>query len=98
MATYTELFELRQDAGLLNKITTAIAIKSKNVIDGAGTAGQKDWAREAINNPSGVSEKVIWFMLVANKDNSIAQIQGANDSAVQANTDVAIDDLISGLV
>ena len=52
MATYKELFQLRSDSDLLNKITSAIAVKCKSVIDdGTATAGQKSWAREVIQNP-----------------------------------------------
>jgi len=98
MATYTELYELRQDSNILNKITSAIAIKCKAVIDdGASTTGQKEWAREKIQNPNGLKGQIIWSLLVANKDQSVSTIQNANDAAVQNNVNTAIDDLIADL-
>ena len=98
MATYEELFDLRQDSNLLNKITSAIAVKCKAVIDAVGaTAGQKTWAREVIQNPDGKKGDVIWPLLVANKDATVAQIQSAADTLVQTNVNTAIDDLIADL-
>jgi len=96
MATYQELFDLRQDSDLQNKMTTAIAVKCKAVIDGVGTNGQKDWARVAIINPD--ASQYIWFVLEANKNSSVAAIQSATDTAVQNNVNNAIDDIIGDLV
>lgn len=97
MATYAELFDLRQNSVILNKITSAVAVKAKSVIDGAGTAGQKAWAREAIKTPRETARDLIWFVLVANKGSSKTQIIAAGDTAVQNNTDTAIEDVISDL-
>ena len=98
MATYEELFELRQSSDLLNKITTAITVKCKAVIDDAGaTSGQKDWARTYYKTPELLKKEVIWPVLEANKSSSVAQIQGATDNAIQSNVSSAIDDLIADL-
>jgi hypothetical protein len=97
MATYEELFKLRQNSTLLNKITTAIAIKCKAVIDSSAIAAQKDWARRYIQNPESLKDKIIWPMLVANKDKDVATIIGVDEAPLQTNVDNAIADIIADL-
>jgi len=98
LANHEELFNLRQYSGLLNKITSAVAIKCKAVInDGTATGGQKDWARQVIQAPESKKEAIMWPLLVANKDATVEQIQGATDGQIQSNVDQAISDLIGDL-
>ena len=99
MATYQELFDLRNDSSLLNKITTAIAIKCQAIIDDeAATAGQKVWARESIQKPEILKTAIIWSVLIANKEVSVTNIKNATDSAYQNNVNNAINSLIEDLI
>lgn len=91
MATYTELFELRNSAPLLNKITAAVAVKADAIrADGAATAEQKAWALRAFTNPEGEAQKIIWAVLAANKGATAEAITSATDAAIQTAVDAAI--------
>lgn len=91
MASYTELFELRSNAPLLNKITAAVAVKADAIrADGAATAEQKAWALRAFTNPEGEAQKIIWAVLAANKTFTVEQITGATDVAIQTAVDAVI--------
>lgn len=99
MATYEELFNLRSYSPLLNRITTAITVKCKLVIDDEGaTAKQKDWAKTYYKTPETLKKEVIWPVLEANKGASVSTIQNAQDNTVQNNVNDVIDDLISDLI
>ena len=97
MATYVELFDLRSDDALRNKIAVACVVKAADLIDGATpTTAEITWANEAIQSPLSKAEAIMNYVLAANKAGTVAQIQGASDSAIQANVDTAVDALIAG--
>lgn len=97
MATYTELYDLRSDSSLLNRITVAAVVKAQSLIDGGTpTVDEITWANNTIMNPRDVAESLINYVLAANKAASVATIQGASDSAIQTNVDNAADALIAG--
>jgi hypothetical protein len=95
--TYSELFSLRSNSELLNKITTAIAIKCKDVIDSSSIIVQKDWARKYLKDPESLKDKIIWSLLVANKDVEVSVITEATDSNIQSAVNTAIDNLIADM-
>ena len=97
MATYAELHGLRQDSELLNRVAAGVAVKSKDLIDNAVGIPQKNWGRESIKNPDQTAKDVLWFILVANKNSSLAQINGASDAQIQTNVDNAINDMVGDL-
>lgn len=97
MATYTELFNLRSDGALKNRVVTAVIVKAQNLIDAASpTATQIDWAEAAIANPVGKAVEILNYVLAANKDADVSAIQSATDDAIQSNVDAAVDVLIAG--
>ena len=99
MATFTELFNLRNESVLLNKLPAPICIKCKAIIDDTGAnAVQKDWARKGYENPESLKGLIIWPILIANKDKTVAQIRAATASSIQTNVNDTINDLISGLI
>lgn len=99
MATYADLvgFYGTTDFDLLrNKVKVAITIKCKAIADDTGaSASQQAYAKTAIGNPQSSADTVINYVLAANKDASITQINAATDAAIQTNVDNAIDDLLS---
>lgn len=99
MASYTELSTLQNDRDLMRKIAVAIAIAADTVRqEGVGTdnhANRLVWAKNVLANPPGDSQKVLWGMIAANKDLSIADIEAATDTKIQTNVDNLID-LLAG--
>ena len=96
MATYTELYDQRSNDVLRNKIAVAVTVKAQDLLDGTPTAAQVQWASEAIADPIGKAGMLLNYVLAANKDATVQQINGASDAAIQANVDAAVDVLISG--
>lgn len=97
MATYPELFDLRTDSGLRNRIAVAVSVKAQALIDGANpTAAQIAWANEAIRDPEGKAATLQNYVLAANRNATVQQIQSATDAAVQENVNDAVDALITG--
>lgn len=97
MATYLELFALRSDSDLNDKIAVAVAKKAQAIIDEATpTAAEIAWANEAINNPVAKAGTLINYVLAANSEATPAQITGASDASIQTNVNAAVDALIAG--
>lgn len=97
MATYTELFELRADSALRNKIAVAVAVKAQALIDLASpTEAQIAWANAAIDNPVSKADTLLNYVLAANKTATVAEIQRATDAAIQTAVSAAVDKLIAG--
>ena len=97
MATYQELFDLRSDDALRNRISVAVAVKAQELIDGGSpTQAQLDWASSAIQSPISKAGELLNYVLAANKAASVAQIQAATDTAIQTNVSAAVDKLVAG--
>lgn len=92
MATYTELFDLRSNSDLRNKVAVACVVKAQLIIDSASpTAAQLAWARSAIATPIAVADELLNYVLAANKSAAASQITGASDATIQANVSAAVD-------
>ncbi len=95
MATYNELFALRSNADLRNRITAAIAVKCDEIRLEADTvpnyANRRLWAKEALTAPDAMAEKMMWGILAANRAFTSAQIAAAGDTALLS----AVNDLVN---
>lgn len=101
MATYAELLTLSADQPLRDKITVAVVIAAEKIASetapfGTPTTEQKAWARTALDNPRGEAKTAHFAVLAANASLSVAQIQAASDSAVQANVNAIVPTLAGG--
>ncbi len=99
MATYQDLFDLRRNQGLIDKVTTAVVIAAETIFtetSGANLANRQTWAREAIINPRKMAEVFMGVVLAANKSATRTSILAAADSAIQTNVDDAVDDFANG--
>jgi len=96
MATYMELFALRADSDLQDKIAVAVAIAAYAKLSGTPSADEAAWAKNAIADPGSMSRVVINAVLAANKTESVATIQGASDAVIQTTVDAVIDGLVLG--
>lgn len=97
MATYSELYDLRSNDTLKNKVSVAVAIKAQALLDAAmPTAAQVAWANDAITDPVSKAGQLLNYVLAANSSATVAQITGASDSSIQNNVNSAADALIAG--
>ena len=100
MATYTELYNLRNDNALKNRVVVAVIVSAETVMDeDAGTDNRANrllWARSVFAAPEREADRMFMAVLAANKDSAVATIQGASDAAIQANVDAHIDLFATG--
>ena len=97
MATYPELFDLRTEGDLRNKIDVAVTIKAKDLIDlPTPTAEQIAWANEAIANSTAKVQALYNYVLAKNSAATVEQITSAADAVIQSHVNNAVDALIAG--
>ena len=97
MATYLELFELRSDSDLQDKICIAVIKKAWSLLDGNNPTKQKAaWASSAIHDPAGKANSLMNYVLAAESESTVEEIQSVSDATIQAHVDSAADALISG--
>ena len=100
MATYTELFNQGSDSAFRNKVSVAVCVAADGIrVEDVATANHANrliWAKRALENPRTVAENMHFAILVANKDLTVAQIQGASDVAIQSNVDACVDVFAQG--
>lgn len=91
MATYLELYTLRGNPDLRQKIAVALTITADvirtEIAATNGHALRVTWAGRILSGLDGEAEKALRLLLAANKGATVAQIQGAPDSAIQSNVD-----------
>ena len=95
MATYEELYNLRTDSALRNRVTTACIIAAETVMNELVTvdnhANRLVWAKSVFANPSSEADRMYMAILAANAGSDVAVIQTATDVAIQANVDSHVD-------
>jgi len=95
MATYQELHSLNNNSDLQEKVEVAVVVAADTIrTDGSPPTNQAQrlvWAADAMANPKDVAKSMLWAVLAANKDATIANITGATDAAIQTNIDDAVD-------
>lgn len=96
MASYLELRNLFNDGDLMSRVEVAVMVKAQAMIAGA-TAAEKAWIADAILNSKRTANDVLKLVLAQNKDNSVAQIQGANDAVLQGAVDAVIPTLVDAM-
>lgn len=101
MATYSEIYDLRNDPASLDlrrRVSVAMSIKSQAILDdGASTSLAKTWATETLQTPEARLDSIFNYVLAANKDATTGQITGATDTQIQSNVDTAIDAITGAL-
>ena len=95
MATYLELFSLRTNSELVNKVTVACIVAAEFIrTEDTQTANHTErmiWAAKVFANPEAEARRVLWALLAANKAATASNILAATDAAIQTNVDAAID-------
>lgn len=95
MATYLELYNLRGNVDLRQKVEVALTVAADTIrSETASTNGHAlriTWAQGVLGGTLGESEKALRMLLAANRGGTVSNIQGASDSAIQSN----VDDIIN---
>ena len=102
MATYTELLAIASTGigdALRNRIRVAVVVAADVVRAEEATtpnhANRMAWARLVLQAPDVEAQRMMWAVLAQNRAFTQAQITGADDAAVQAAVNQAID-LLAG--
>ncbi|MGE3932344.1 MAG: hypothetical protein AB7F67_03790 [Rhodospirillaceae bacterium] len=101
MATYTELFALRDHPELTNRITVAATIAAVAIVaesdQTANHANRLIWARTTLKDPSAMARRLLWTLLAQNATLTPAQLVAVTDAnllaAVNGVINVFADDL-----
>lgn len=100
MATYTELFGLRANDALRNRITVACIIAAEAVrVENESTANHANrllWAKSVFANPLAESDRMLWAVLAQNAAITLAQITGATDAQIQTAVNNAVNVFATG--
>ena len=100
MATYAELYDLNSNSALKNKITVATIIAAETVRGkDPGTTNHANrlvWAAAVFASPASEGERMFWAVIAANSGQSVANITGASDAAIQTNVNNAVDLFATG--
>lgn len=100
MATYTELYDLMNDTGLRNRVATACLVSAEAIRTEAANvtnhANRLLWAKAAFNGPTAEATRMLPAILATNKAQTVAQITGATDAALQTAVNAAVDIFATG--
>ena len=100
MATYTEIFQIKNDSVMINKVVVACVVAAEGIMaEDGGTPNHENrltWAASVFQNPNNEALRMWWAMLAANIDLEVAQITGATDTAILAQVDAHIDLFATG--
>lgn len=99
MATLQELADLPENASwgdLVAKIRAALLIKAYNLTElPTPSQAQLDYATSVILDPGAQANQVAFYVVAANSGQTVANILGASDSAIQNNVNGAVDNLFT---
>jgi len=94
MATYLELYTLRGNVDLRQKIAVALTIAADTIRSEVNTVPGHDrrvtWAKDALGSLDTEAERALRMLLAANKGATVAQIKGASDVSIQTNVDAIV--------
>jgi len=95
MATYSEIFSIRSEANLVERVTVAVVVAAEAIradaLPPANQAARLVWASKVFADPSTEARRMLWAVLAANKSYTLAQITGATDTVLQNNVDASVD-------
>jgi hypothetical protein len=95
MATYSELRALFSDDDLRHRVETAVVIAAEAELAATpGSVEGRAWGLKALQDPGTWGRKAFILVLAANKGASVAAIQMATDTTIQA----AVDAITPGCI
>jgi hypothetical protein len=94
MATYLELKSLFGNGPLRDKMEVALCDKARAILaEATPNAGRLAWVETVLSNTAAEAERVLKYVLAANKGLTTTQIMAAIDATLQTQVDTAIDKL-----
>lgn len=97
MAEYIELYDVRANTTLMNRLTVASMISAQRLIDKVTpTVDEINFATDVLANPDNTAGSVMNYVIGKNNTSSISQILTASDTVLQSQVDTAIDAIIAG--
>ena len=94
MAAYIDLRGLFSDDELKNRTDVAVIVAANNLLSGTPSTAEQKWAAHVFSSPRSEGVKALMSVLATNNALTIAQIQGAQDSALQTAVDIAVPSLV----
>jgi len=95
MATYNELFDLRADSTLKNRITVACIIAAETIRTELDTvpnhALRLTWAQNVFASPDAEASRMMMALLAQNAALSVSAIQGVTDAQLQTGVNNAVN-------
>lgn len=100
MATYAEILTASENDALRNKVRVACVIAAETVRTEVGTtnnhADRLIWAKSVYISPESVTQRMLWAVLAQNQAQTLANIIGASDAAVQTAVNAGVDVFATG--
>ncbi len=95
MAAYEDLYDVKNDSDLQEKVAVAIVIAATKIFEDASPpsnqAARLVWASDALLSPGAMVRPMLWAVIAANESATVANILGASDAAIQSNIDDVVD-------
>lgn len=100
MATYQELLTAAENPDLNNRIRVACIVAAETIrtelVGVTNHANRMIWAKAVFANPGAEAQRMMWAVLAQNRALALAALTGANDAAVQAAVNAAVDVFATG--
>lgn len=100
MATYLEIFDLRSNSALRNRIAVACVVAAEAIRNESGAttnhANRMIWAKAVFANPESEAVRMLMALLAQNKDATVGQITGVTDANLQTGVNAAVDVFATG--
>ena len=98
MATYLELYNMRDNDTLRQRIETALIIKAQSYLDGNATQSERAWAKMVFQDGHSESARMLKYLLAKNKAATVAQIEGVTDAALSTQIDAVAAQFVAAAV
>lgn len=100
MATYVELYDLRSNSALKNRIMVGCIIAAEAIrTEAPATANHANrllWAKAVFADPDAEATRMMMALLAQFNANTVAQITGATDAGIQSAVNSAVDVFATG--
>jgi hypothetical protein len=96
LATYDELRAKFADDAFRHRLEVAVCVKAHSILqEPSPSAGRLAWATAAFSGTAAEADRMLRYLLAANKDLTVAQIEAATDDALQTKADEAVDKMFA---
>ena len=90
MATLTELSDLFDNPDLIKKISAALCISVKALLDGTPTTADRQYAAKVFAAPNAEAHRILKDVLAVNEAQTVDDIINATDAQIQNSVDAAV--------